>query len=43
VTGESPAPLADFSYENATDDDRKFLAEMAAKALAQPVEPAGKP
>ena len=35
ITGESPASLGAFPYPNANDDERKFLAEMAAKALAE--------
>lgn len=37
LTNESPGALADFPYEMAGDGDRRFLAETAANALAQPV------
>jgi hypothetical protein len=33
LTGESPAPLAAFSYPDVNEKDRKFLADSAAKAL----------
>lgn len=35
ITGESPAPLAGFPYPHVNEADRKFLAETAAKAIAQ--------
>jgi hypothetical protein len=41
ITGESPAPLWAFDYAPVGEGDRRFLAEAAAKALAEPV-PAGK-
>jgi hypothetical protein len=34
LTGESPAPLASFVYPEASESDRKFLADAAATALA---------
>jgi hypothetical protein len=34
LTGESPAALAAFPYPDAGDEDRRFLADAAAKALA---------
>lgn len=34
LTGESPAPLAAFPFAQASANERKFLAETAAKALA---------
>lgn len=33
LTDESPTPLASFPYPQASEPDRKFLADMAAKAL----------
>jgi hypothetical protein len=38
LTGDSPAPLADYPYPAATEADRKFLADVAARTLA--TEPA---
>src|SRR5262245_6673566 len=35
LTGESPATLAAFPYTGASDDDRRFIADVAAKAIAQ--------
>ena len=32
LTGESPASLASFDYRGLNADDRKFLAETAARA-----------
>jgi len=37
ITGESPAPLAGFDYAGVGEADRAFLAETAAKALAEPI------
>jgi hypothetical protein len=34
LTGDSPAGLGDFPYPAATDADRKFLADVAARAIA---------
>jgi hypothetical protein len=34
ITGDSPAALAEFPYPHASAEDRKFLAEVAAKSLA---------
>ena len=34
LTGEAPAPPASFPYPAASEADRKFLADVAAKALA---------
>lgn len=34
ITGDSPAALAEFPYPHATAEQRKFLAEMAAKSQA---------
>lgn len=33
LTGESPAPLAAFPYPAVSDDDRRFLARIAARAV----------
>jgi hypothetical protein len=35
LTGESPAPLAGYPYRGANEADRKYLAGIAAKALAE--------
>jgi hypothetical protein len=35
LTGESPAKLAEFPYDGATADERRFLAGVAAKALLE--------
>jgi hypothetical protein len=43
LTDESAAGLATFPYAGAGETDRKFLAETAAQALAQPVEAGAKP
>ena len=37
ITGESPAPLADYPYPAAEEKDREFLAGMAAKVTAEKV------
>ncbi len=39
LTGESPAPLASFEYGEMNEADRKFLADMAAKVLAERAAP----
>lgn len=39
LTGESPAGLATFDYPAVNEADRRFLAEMAAKAIAEGVPP----
>jgi hypothetical protein len=43
ITGESPAGLAAYSYDAAAEEDRKFLATMAAKAISEQTSDSKRP